>query len=73
MKNSKKLWQRATLPLALICLSVSLAGCFGQKVVILNDSEVITPHPYDDTKVCMDKGYLVRIYEACGVGEESWE
>ena len=69
MKNIKRLWRRATLLLCLSLLSVSLAGCFGPKVVILNDSEVISPHPTDDGKVCMDRGYFNRIYEACGVDQ----
>jgi len=42
----------------------SSVGCFHRKVNVLPDSETITDHPTIPTKVCLDKGYLLRIYEA---------
>ena len=47
-------------------LIVSLAGCASTKPVILKDSEQITRHPTDPSKVCIDEGYLAEIFEALG-------
>lgn len=69
MLRLKRRLLRVTLLLCLISLGLSVSGCFHRKLVVLNDSEVVTAHPTDDSRVCMDKGYLYRIYEDCGVAK----
>lgn len=71
MKRSEKLLRIVTLLLCLTLFGLSASGCLHRAdVIILPDSEVITEHPADDGKVCMDEGYLYRIYEDCGVKEK---
>ena len=64
MKILSSLLKKA-IPIGLAFFFVSSsAGCFHHRVSVLPDSETITDHPSIPTKVCLDKGYLLRIYEA---------
>lgn len=36
---------------------------------MLKDSEKLEPHPTDPDKVCMTTGFLVYIFETCGMKE----
>lgn len=78
MKRLVRLSRTATLLLCLTLFGLSVSGCWHRAdVIILPDSEVITTlpeqcinDPDDEGKVCMDSGYLYRIYEDCGVEPE---
>lgn len=75
MKRLARLSRTATLLLCLTLFGLSVSGCWHHAdVIILPDSEVITAlpeqcikDPTDDGKVCMDEGYLYRIYADCGM------
>jgi len=48
----------------ILLLIFFLGGCV--RSVVLKDKETITPHPSDPSKVCLDKGYLIEVFETCG-------
>ena len=54
-------------PLRIITLMLPLiffaSGC--TKTIVLRADEQITPHPTDAEKVCLDKGYLIKVFEEC--------
>jgi len=60
MKNSVRLLRTMTLTLLLTCF---VSGCAG--TIVLRSDEQITPHPTDEQKVCLDKGYLIKVFEEC--------
>lgn len=62
MKGSGKLWLRGII-LMLLIFSVSGCSWLKTKKVVLTDSEDVKTHPSDPNKVCMDRGYLVEIFE----------
>ena len=64
MKKSKKILSKAILIGLAFFFARSSAGCLHRAVNVLPDSEALTDHPSIQTKVCLDKGYLLRIYEA---------
>ena len=71
MRHIKRLLSKAILIGLALSFASSSVGCFHREVYVLPDSEALTPHPTIETKVCLDKGYLLRIYEAmesCRVG-----
>lgn len=48
-----------------------VTGCGMSKTIILKDREQIFPHPTNPDQVCLDKGYMVEIFEELekGVGK----
>lgn len=60
----KGIWKKLLWSVIILALLLFLgSGCAKEKLVVLPDSELITDHPTDDGKVCLDKGYLLRIYD----------
>ena len=70
MKKSKKILSKAILIGLAFFFASSSAGCLHRAVNVLPDSEALMPHPTIETKVCIDTGYLLRIYEALERCEE---
>lgn len=47
----------------ILLLTFFVSGCRG--TIVLRSDEQITPHPTDAQKVCLDKGYLIKVFEEC--------
>lgn len=60
----KSLGMLLLVVITIMLLGFCSSGCATHQI-ILRDREQIFPHPTDPQMVCIDKGYLIYIFEKC--------